>query len=64
MDFNADKKVLTVKEAAAIMRISSSAMYKLVREERVPYIAVGKRRVIPAASFLIWLVKATVGGVR
>ena len=52
-----EKTVLTVKEAAAIMRISQS-----VRTGRVPYIAVGKRRVIPAAKFLEWLDHATVGG--
>lgn len=57
-----EKTVLTVKEAAAIMRISQSAMYQLVRTGRVPYIAVGKRRVIAAAKFLEWLDHATVGG--
>lgn len=57
-----DKTVLTVKEAAAIMRISTSSMYQLVRDERVPYIAIGKRRVIPAARFFEWLNSATVGG--
>lgn len=57
-----DKTVLTVKEAAAIMRISPSSMYQLIRDERVPYIAIGKRRVIPAARFLDWLNNATVGG--
>ena len=46
-----DKTVLTVKEAAAIMRISASAMYQLVRDNKAPHITVGKRKVIPAARF-------------
>lgn len=57
-----EKTVLTVKEAAAIMRISTSAMYQLIRDRRVPYIAVGKRRIIPAAQFYKWLDSATIGG--
>lgn len=54
--------IMTVKEAAAILRISSSAMYRLVREEKVPYISVGKRRVIPATRFYAWLDTAVKGG--
>ena len=50
-----DKTVLTVKEAAAIMRISASAMYQLLRENRAPHITGGKRKVIPAARFYAWL---------
>ena len=53
---------MSVKEDYDIMRIIQSAMYQLVRTGRVPYIAVGKRRVIPAAKFLEWLDHATVGG--
>lgn len=31
-----EQKILTVKEAAAIMRVSPSAMYQLVRENKAP----------------------------
>ena len=57
-----DKTVLTVKEAAAIMRISASAMYQLVRDNKAPHITVGKRKVIPAARFYAWLESIGEGG--
>ena len=57
-----DKTVLTVKEAAAIMRISASAMYQLVRDNKAPHITVGKRKVIPAARFYAWLESTVEGG--
>ena len=57
-----DKTVLTVKEAAAIMRISASAMYQLVRDNKAPHITVGKRKVIPASRFYAWLESIVEGG--
>lgn len=57
-----EHKILTVKEAAAIMRVSSSAMYQLVRENKAPHISIGKRKVIPAARFYEWLDKSVTGG--
>ena len=57
-----DKTVLTVKEAAAIMRISASAMYQLVRDNKAPHITVGKRKVIPSARFYAWLESIVEGG--
>ncbi len=57
-----EKAVFTVKEAAAIMRISASAMYALVRENKAPHISVGKRKLIPAEPFYKWLSNSVVGG--
>lgn len=57
-----EKTVLTVKEAAAIMRISASAMYQLIRQNKVPHISVGKRKVIPANRFYAWLEGSVMGG--
>ena len=57
-----EKTVLTVKEAAAIMRISASAMYQLVREKKAPHICIGKRKVIPAKQFYAWLETIVEGG--
>lgn len=57
-----EKTMLTVKEAAAIMRISTSSMYQLIREDKAPHITIGKRRVIPAARFYKWLDTIVVGG--
>lgn len=57
-----EKTVLTVKEAAAVMRISPSAMYQLVREKKAPHISIGKRKVIPASQFYAWLDTCVEGG--
>lgn len=57
-----EKVVLTVKEASQIMRISPSSMYILIREKKVPHITVGKRKVIPAEQFYMWLNSSVIGG--
>ena len=57
-----ENKILTVKEAAAIMRISTSSLYQLLRENKAPHITIGKRKVIPAARFYAWLDSAVKGG--
>lgn len=57
-----ERYVLTVKEAAAIMRISTSSMYQLLRENKAPHINVGKRKVIPTARFYEWLDTIVQGG--
>lgn len=57
-----DKKNLTVKEAAAFMRISTSSLYKLLRENKVPHITFGTRKVIPAARLYEWLDSEVKGG--
>lgn len=57
-----EQKILTVREAAAIMRVSPSAMYQLVRENRAPHISIGKRKVIPATRFYEWLDSCVTGG--
>lgn len=57
-----EKTILTVKEAAVIMRVSPSAMYQLVRENRVPHIKVGKRKVIPTERLYAWLDSCVEGG--
>lgn len=57
-----EKTILTVKEAAAIMRVSPSAMYQLVRENKAPHITIGKRKIIPANQFYAWLDGCVEGG--
>lgn len=57
-----ENRILTVKEAAAIMRISTSSLYQLLRENKAPHITIGKRKVIPAARFYAWLDNEVKGG--
>ena len=56
------QEILTVKEAATLMRISPSAMYQLIRENKAPHISIGKRKVIPAAQFYEWINRSVTGG--
>lgn len=54
--------VLTVREAAAVLRISPSMMYKLLRENQVPHIEVGNRKIIPNQKFIEWINTEVKGG--
>lgn len=57
-----EQAVLTVKEAAAILRISTTMLYRLIREGQIPSISLGQRRVIPAAKLRQWIDETTKGG--
>lgn len=57
-----EQTILTVKEAAAIVRVSPSKMYQLVRENSVPHIALGHRCVIPKMQLMAWLDSSVKGG--
>ena len=54
--------VLTVKEAAAILRISPSKTYQLIRSNQIPHISMGKRYIIPREPLLKWLASSVKGG--
>jgi len=54
--------ILTAGEAAAILRISKSMMYALMRNNTVPHISIGNRQVIPASQLYEWIEKSVVGG--
>lgn len=55
-------RILTVKEAAALLRISTSKLYQLVRENAVPHVELGGRVVIPEKQLFQWLDAAVCGG--
>lgn len=57
-----NQTILTAGEAAAILRISKSMMYTLMRENAVPHISIGNRQVIPATQLYEWIEKSVVGG--
>lgn len=48
-------QLLTVQQVAATLNIGCSAVYKLIREEGMPYIQVNKCKRIPVASLRWWL---------
>lgn len=51
-----DRAVLTVREAAQILRISKDLAYALAREGKLPVLRLGERRmVIPREAFYRWI---------
>lgn len=53
---------LAVPEAAALLGVSTKAVYDLVHREGFPVVRVGRRFLIPRLALLNWL-EAQVGGV-
>lgn len=53
--------IYTVPELAEVMRIGKGAAYQLVKQPGFPAVKVGKRVVIPAASFHRWLERQAEG---
>ncbi len=54
--------ILTIKEAAEILRISKSKLYELAKDGLVPNIKLGGRIVIPENQLMAWIDNATTGG--
>lgn len=52
---------LTVPEAAALLGVSTKAMYDLVHREGFPSVRVGRRFLIPRLALLGWLEKQVEG---
>lgn len=48
-----NERILTVKEAAAILRISPSKLYQLIREKSVPHVLLGGRGHSRKATFYV-----------
>lgn len=59
-----DQKILTVKEAAAILRVSQSKLYKMVKENKVPHVSLGGRIIFPAIRLMEWVNDSVCGGLK
>lgn len=57
-----ENSILTVEEAAKILRISKSKAYQLVRCDVIPHIRLGHRCVIPRDRFMSWIYESVQGG--
>ena len=57
-----EQKLLTVKEAAVLLRISASKLYQLVRADEVPHVCLGGRVVIPVKHLSVWIEQTVKGG--
>ncbi len=54
--------VLTVAEAAALLRIGRGQAYDLVRQGVIPAVRLGRRIVVPRAALERWLAVSAGGG--
>ncbi len=50
-----DPMLLTVSEAAKLLRISRGLAYELVRQERIPFIRLGRRILVPRQGLEVWI---------
>ena len=55
-------RLLTVKEAAILLRISQSKLYCMVKENAVPHVMLGGRVIIPERSLSAWIESSVRGG--
>ena len=47
--------VLTVREAAKVMRVGQNRMYEIIRREGFPVVREGWKFLVPRDAFLRWL---------
>ena len=50
-----DPLLLTVSEAAKLLRISRGLAYELVRQQRIPFIRLGRRILVPRHGLEVWI---------
>ena len=50
-----EKLVYNIREAAAVLGISKSYAYELVRRNEIPSLQLGKRRVVPKTYLEQWI---------
>jgi excisionase family DNA binding protein len=47
---NTERRVVTVNEAAAMLRISRGSAYEAVRRNEIPTIRIGRRLLVPLSA--------------
>ena len=47
--------LLTIPEAAALLRIGRNTCYQLAREHKIPTVRLGRRLLVPRAGLARWL---------
>lgn len=52
-----EKLTYSVAEAAAVLGVSTSNMYQIIKIKGFPVIVIGKRRLIPIKSLERWVVE-------
>lgn len=50
-------ELLTVTEAAQVLRISRNLTYELVHQGRLPHLQLGRRILVPRRALDLWIVE-------
>lgn len=50
-----EKIVYNIPEVAELLGLSKSYTYQLVKEKRIPFLDLGRRKVVPKVSLEKWL---------
>ena len=50
-----NRSVMSVTEAAELLRISRALAYELARSQRLPVVRLGRRLVVPRKALVFWL---------
>ena len=52
-----DFELLTVNEAASVLRLPISSVYELVRNRRIPFVRIGRRIFFMRAELIRWVMQ-------
>lgn len=56
------ENLLSVIEAAEILRISKTKAYTMIHDNELPHVKMGGRIVVPEKAIYKWIRKRTIGG--
>ena len=56
------ENLLSVIEAARILRISKTKAYKMIHNNELPHVQMGGRIVVPEKAIYSWIRRRTIGG--
>ena len=54
-----EKLAYSIPEAASVIGVSKSYMYTLIQKNKIPYVKVGSRKIVPKVSLEQWLQENT-----
>lgn len=53
---------LTVKDVAHELQVSEWQVYELIRQGQLPYVQIGRRKIVPRQALIRWLERSVQGG--
>ncbi len=56
------ERILSVVEAAKILRLSKSKTYELIHDNQLPHVRLGGRYIVPEKALYEWIRRITTGG--